>query len=266
MYDPITVFLIVCGLFSVGLFLLMCFLPRKVPLAICCTVGLVVLNSLTFCFSGELLTSPSNWKESCVLGFRFFPFITFDYYGLVCSSLGLSCLGLSASWTRLFPFPCLGSFQQLSLQVISQDLFLLLLGPLWCECWCVQCCLRGLSGCLHFLFILFSIFCSMAVISTILSSGSFISSSASVIQLIPPTVLFICGWLSLSSSRSLVNISCIFSTVFPRSWIIFTIIILNSFSGTLPVSTSFSCFPGILSCAFIWDITTSSCSVIRFLF
>ena len=65
MYDPITVFLIVCGLFSVGLFLLMCFLPRKVPLAICCTVGLVVLNSLTFCSSGELLTSPSNWKESC---------------------------------------------------------------------------------------------------------------------------------------------------------------------------------------------------------
>ena len=33
MYDPITVFLIVWGLFSAGLFLLLCFLPREVPLA-----------------------------------------------------------------------------------------------------------------------------------------------------------------------------------------------------------------------------------------
>ena len=32
-YDPITIFLIVFGLFSVGLFLLLCFLPREVPLA-----------------------------------------------------------------------------------------------------------------------------------------------------------------------------------------------------------------------------------------
>ena len=33
MYDPITIFLIVLGLFSIGLFLLLCFLPREVPLA-----------------------------------------------------------------------------------------------------------------------------------------------------------------------------------------------------------------------------------------
>ena len=33
MYDPITIFLIVLGLFSVGLFLLLCFLPREGPLA-----------------------------------------------------------------------------------------------------------------------------------------------------------------------------------------------------------------------------------------
>ena len=32
MYDLITIFLIVLGLFSVGLFLLLCFLPREVPL------------------------------------------------------------------------------------------------------------------------------------------------------------------------------------------------------------------------------------------
>ena len=41
----------------------------------------------------------------------------------------------------------------------------------------------------------------------------------------------------------------------PTSCIIFTSIILNSFSGSLPISTSFSCFSGILSCPFIWDIT-----------
>ena len=44
----------------------------------------------------------------------------------VCSSLGLSCLGLSVlpglGW--LFPFPCLGNFQQLSLQIFSQVLSL----------------------------------------------------------------------------------------------------------------------------------------------
>ena len=33
MYDPSTIFLIVLGLFSIGLFLLLCFLPREVPLA-----------------------------------------------------------------------------------------------------------------------------------------------------------------------------------------------------------------------------------------
>ena len=33
-YDPITIFLIVWGLFSVSLFLLLCFLPREVPFAI----------------------------------------------------------------------------------------------------------------------------------------------------------------------------------------------------------------------------------------
>ena len=34
MHDPITTFLIVLGLFSAGLFLFLCFLPREVPLAL----------------------------------------------------------------------------------------------------------------------------------------------------------------------------------------------------------------------------------------
>ena len=81
MHDSITV-LIVWGLFSVGLFLLLCFLPKEVPFSICCKTGLVVLTSLNFCLSGKLLISPSNLKESLagwnLLGCRFFPFITLN--------------------------------------------------------------------------------------------------------------------------------------------------------------------------------------------
>ena len=33
MYDHISIFLIILSLFSVGVFLLLCFLPREVPLA-----------------------------------------------------------------------------------------------------------------------------------------------------------------------------------------------------------------------------------------
>ena len=107
-------------------------------------------------------------------------------------------------------------------------------------------------GCLYF----FSIFCSAAVIYTILSSRSFICSSASVILLlISSRVLFTSVYLFFSTSGSLVIISCIFSTfasiLFLRSWTIFTVIVLNSFSGRFPVSTLFSCFSGLLSCPFI---------------
>ena len=63
-----------------------------------------------------------------------------------------------------------------------------------------------------FLFILFSVFCSVAVISTILSSMSFVHASASVIQLwIPSSILFFSVCLFFSFRRSSVNISCIFS-------------------------------------------------------
>ena len=64
--------------------------------------------------------------------------------------------------------------------------------------------------------------------------------------------------LFFSSSRSLLNISFIFSMnasiLFQRFWIIFTIITLNSFSGRLPISSSFiwSCI--FLPCSFIFNI------------
>ena len=63
------------------------------------------------------------------------------------------------------------------------------------------------------------------------------------------------------SSRSLLNIFYILSILvsslficnsilFSRFWIICTIIILNSFSGRLPLSSSFVWFGGHLSCSF----------------
>ena len=80
------------------------------------------------------------------------------------------------------------------------------------------------------IFILFSLCCSVVVISTIFSSRSHICSSVSVILLLIPSrefyisfiVLFIIVCLLFSSSRSLLNVSCMFSILFPRFWIIFT--------------------------------------------
>ena len=71
--------------------------------------------------------------------------------------------------------------------------------------------------------------------------------------------------LFFSSSRSLLNISLIFLILAPilflRSWIIFTIITLNSFSGRLPISTSLSCSSGVLLCQLIWN-TFHCCSIL----
>ena len=85
MCDLITISLIVWGLFSVGLFLVLCCLLGEVSLAFAVN-SLVVLNSLTFCLSGKLLISLSNLNKSLagqsVLGCSFFPLLT----------LNISCL------------------------------------------------------------------------------------------------------------------------------------------------------------------------------
>ena len=109
------------------------------------------------------------------------------------------------------------------------------------------------------LFILSSLFCSVAVISSILFSSSLICSSGSVILLLIPsrvflisfTVLFIIVCFLFISSRFLLNVSCIFFIVFQRFWINFTIITLNSFSARLPISSSFVWSGGFLTCFFI---------------
>ena len=151
---------------------------------------------------------------------------------------------LYASWTLLIiSFPMLGKFSA----IISSNVFS---GPFplffWYPYNASVCTFNVASEVSQAVFISFhSIFCSAAVSYTTLSSRSFISSSSSVILLlIPFSVLVICLFVLQFFFWSLVNISCIFSIFvsilfsclhsFPRSWIIFTIIILNSFSGRLP--------------------------------
>ena len=49
----------------------------------------------------------------------------------------------------------------------------------------------------------------------------------------------------------MLNVSCILSILFPRFCIIFTLIILNYFSGRLPISSSFVRSGMFLPCSFI---------------
>ena len=91
------------------------------------------------------------------------------------------------------------------------------------------------------LFILFTLFCFSEVISTILSSSSLIHCAADILLLIPSRVFLISVILFLvsaclffNSSRSLLIDYCIFSILFSRFLIFFTIMCLNSFSGSLP--------------------------------
>ena len=105
----------------------------------------------------------------------------------------------------------------------------------------------------------FTLFYSSEVISTILSSSSLIHPSASDILLLIPSrvilisviVLFVSVCLFFNSSRSLLTDSGILSIFFQGFLIIFTIIILNSFSGSLPISSSFIWTSVFLVCSFI---------------
>ena len=127
-----------------------------------------------------------------------------------------------------------------------------------------------------FLLILFSLFCSMEVISTTLSSSLLIHSSASVILvLIPFSVFFISVILLFNSilfsfifSNSLFKTSYNFlfcaSILFLSSLIIFIIITLKLFSSRLPVSTSL--FSGFLSCSFFQNIFLCCLILFKFLF
>ena len=60
------------------------FPAQRSSFSICCTAGLVVLNSLSFCLSVKFLMSPLNLSENLDgqsnLGCRFFPFITLNIF------------------------------------------------------------------------------------------------------------------------------------------------------------------------------------------
>ena len=119
----------------------------RVFLVVCSSLSsLEIYHAIPFWLTEFLLRNQliEWWDFPCIL-FVIFPlllltffsvlnFCQFDYNVSVCSSLGLSFLGLSVlpgpGW--LFPFLYLGSFQLLSLQIFSQvlSLSLLLLGPL----------------------------------------------------------------------------------------------------------------------------------------
>jgi len=191
--------------------------------------------------------------------------------------LGVFCLGfilfgtLWVSWTWVtISFPILGKFSTIiSSSIFSQPFFLSsssgtpmfqMLGHLTLS----QRSLR-LSSFLLILFFFFplcfiyfhhSIF--HRTYSFFCLSYSTVDSLQSVFYLLLHNSLLIDF---LISSRSLLTISCIFSILvsrlficnsilFSRFWIVFIIIILNSFSGRLPISSSFVWFDGHLSCSF----------------
>ena len=113
-----------------------------------------------------------------------------------------------------------------------------------------------------FLFILFPFFCLVAVISTTPSLSLLIHFSVSFsLQLIPSSVFFISVTVFFSSLFSLLYflslclISYWFYFFFSQvQWAFFVTITLNSSSGKLLISISFSNFPGVLSCSLIWKV------------
>ena len=194
---------------------------------------------------------------------------------LINMCIGVFCLGfflLGTLWVSLtwvaISFPILGKFSTIIYSsIFSWPLFLSSPSrtPMFQMLGHLTLSQRSLR--LSSFLILF--FLSASFISTILSSTSLILSSASVIPLLVPSrvllisviALLIIYWLLFISSRSFLNISCIFSIhvsslfiyisiLFSRFLIIFTVIILNYFSGRLPISSSFLWFGGFLSCSF----------------
>ena len=173
---------------------------------------------------------------------------------LVCFSLSLSCNGL-------FGLPGLGWLSQVR-EVFYDNLLKYFLIPFLFSCSsgmpiilmlvCLMLSQRSLR--LLISFYIFSLSCSASVISTTLSSSSLIHSSisnslllvASSVLLLSAIVLCIADYLFFNSSRSSSKISCSFlihaSILFPRFWIIFPIITLNSFPSRIFVLHLFCLF------------------------
>ena len=175
------------------------------------------------------------------------------FVNLINMYLGVFCLGFilfGTLWTWVtISIPIVGKFSTIiSSSILSWPFFLSFSGtPMIGMLECLTLSQKSLMLS-SFLLIHFSFSLSASFISTIISSTSLILSSASVIPLLVlsrvlliSVIAFFHYWLNIFiSSRSLLNISCIFSILvyslficntilFSRIWIIFTIIILNSF-------------------------------------
>ena len=156
---------------------------------------------------------------------------------------------LCTSWTWLFPFPCWGNFPTIiSSKIFSYPFFfssssgtpiILMLVHLILS----QRSLRQffsfflLYSALQKLFPPFYLPAHWFVL--LLSSHWFdvLILNPSRIFLISVIVLFVSACLFFNSSKSLLIASYIFFILLSRFLIIFTIIILNSFSGSLPISS-----------------------------
>ena len=158
----------------------------------------------------------------------------------------------------LFPFPCWGIFQLYLFKIFLIHFLFFFWDPCNSNIGAFNI-VPEVSETILVLCILFTLVCSSEVISTILSSTSLIHSSASDILVLIPSrvfsisviVLFVSVCLFFNSSRSLWIYSCIFSILFSRFLIIITIIILNPFSGSLPISSLFIWTSVFLLCSFI---------------
>ena len=213
------------------------------PLYVTCHFSLAAFNILSLCFFSVSLT-----------GFYLVLFLLrFILYRTLC-----------ASWTWLtLSFSMLVKFSTIiSSKIISYPFFFSSSGTPIIQVLVHMILSQKSRKLSSVLFILFTLFCSSEVISTILSSNSLIRSSASDTLLLIPSrvflisviVLFVSVCLFFNYSRSLLTDSGIFSILFSRFLIIFTIIILNSFSGSLPISSSFIWTSVFLVCHFICEV------------
>ena len=134
-YVPFAIFLIVWGWFCRS-FSSPVFLDYISPFNICCTVGLVVLNSLNFCLFENLLMSPSILNEILAgyynLGCKFFPLNTVN---ISCHSLLACRVSAERSAVKRMGFPLyvtycfsLAVFNILSLCLVFVNLINMCLG------------------------------------------------------------------------------------------------------------------------------------------
>ena len=129
MYHPITIFLIVLGLFCLDFFLLLCFLPREVPLAFVVQVVWWCWILLTFACLESFLFLHQIWTRALLgsfLGCRFFPFITSN---ISCYSL-LACrvsVEKSAGDLMRVPFYVICCFSLAAFNILSLFLIFIIL-------------------------------------------------------------------------------------------------------------------------------------------